>query len=359
MDTYENKPIYRGIDLFKFISAILILLLHIPPVYEGGYFYIFIRQILTVIAVPFFFAASGFLAVKKLSATLKGGAYSAIKRPYLLYIKWSLIYLPLALLSLRNLSISGIIFTYIRNFLLEGSYLTIWYLNALAFAFLFYFLLLKKVSALQCVYISVPLYIVGCLLSSYNQLFVSFPIGQALSDGYYTVFETTKNGLFFGLPFVAIGGFIATEDKQNNHKGRTLSGLVLFGVLIVAEVILRNIFFPNAKSVDFVLFLLPFTAYLLKIAARLDLNEKSVTLCGEKTDLYIILRHLSVLIFLTQRIFIFVIDRVVKIMNGYTATSWLSDFPILKFISVFILTLLFSLLLMVLSRKFKWIRKLY
>lgn len=359
MDEYKNKPIYRGIDLLKFTAAILILLLHVPPAREGSAAHIFIRQILTVTAVPFFFAASGFFAVEKLKGTFREKAFSTIKKPYVLYLKWSVIYLPLSLYALKNLDAVHIAITYIRNFFLEGSYLTIWYLNALAFAFLFYFLLLKKLSPLKCVLLTVPLYVIGCLLSSYNELLVSFPLGQEISGGYYTVFETTKNGLFFGLPFVSIGGLVVANGSKSDSKGTAVAGMCLSGVLIVAEVLLRNAYLPNSKSVDFVIFLLPFTVFALKFASRIDLNAKYVMFCGKKTDLYMIFRNLSVLIFLTQRIFIFAADTVAKILYKYLSIGWLYDFPVLNFIAVSVSTVLFSLLLMILSTRFKWIRKLY
>ena len=52
---------YKTVDLFKFIAALSILLLHVPPFRAGTFAYVVIREIITVFAVPFFFAASGFL----------------------------------------------------------------------------------------------------------------------------------------------------------------------------------------------------------------------------------------------------------------------------------------------------------
>ena len=62
---------YNSIDLMKFIAAILIIILHTSPFQSYSKIISFgFRNIITIIAVPFFFCASGFLLFKKCSVLI-------------------------------------------------------------------------------------------------------------------------------------------------------------------------------------------------------------------------------------------------------------------------------------------------
>ena len=49
-----KKSIYPGLDLFKFICAILILILYANPLVNNTIDGVILREIITPIAVPFF-----------------------------------------------------------------------------------------------------------------------------------------------------------------------------------------------------------------------------------------------------------------------------------------------------------------
>ena len=183
------KVQYRGIDLLKFICALLVLVLHVSPFPDGSFLRVVFREVVCIFAVPFFFAASGYLMTNKLTDK-DMSVLSVIKRPYLLYLIWSALYFPLVLFSwfISENSVFSNFIVYIRDFLFEGSYLTIWYLNALAIALGICHLLLKRFSPRMCLLIALPFYAVACLLSSYNQLLVSNDFGLFASDIYYAVF---------------------------------------------------------------------------------------------------------------------------------------------------------------------------
>ena len=357
-----EKPTYRGIDLFKCIAAMMILLLHVPPFASGSTAHLVLRQMITVTAVPFFFAAAGFFAVRRLSADFRQ-ALPGIKRPYLLYLKWSLIYLPFALFSLvlGGKGAGEAVLTYLRNFLLEGSYLTIWFLNALALAFLLSHLLLRLLSPAGCLCVGAVLYLIGCLFSAYHDVLLRLPLGEVLSQGYYGVFESTKNGLLFGFPLVALGGWVAHRVQKGAavKAGTACIGCAASFAVLCGEVLLRNAFFPHAKSVDFAVSLLPFTLFALQLALSLRLQPRSLRFCAEETDLYALLRQMSILIFLTQRIFIFGVEKANTVLSRWLGITLLSDLPVLSFVLVSSLTVAFSLLLMAAGRRYAQIRNLY
>jgi len=90
---------YNSLDLMKFISAILIIVLHTSPFQSYNALISFgLRNVVTIIAVPFFFCTSGFLLFKKLfvlSQDEKGKYFKHyIKRLCIMYGLWSLVYFP-------------------------------------------------------------------------------------------------------------------------------------------------------------------------------------------------------------------------------------------------------------------------
>lgn len=221
------KSQYKGIDLFKIIAAYLIILLHLP-VFREGLGNDIVRQVVTVVAVPFFFTASGFLLSNKLSA-MDRKLPMCVKINYKKYIIWSLIYFPIVCFGwlVNSKTIGYDLLYYVRDFVLEGSYLTIWFLNALSIALLIEWLLLKKFSKKDCFLISVPFWVIACLLSSYNQLFVENLGGKDITNIYYSIFSTTKNGLLFGFPFISLGVWLA-DKKEKNKKSQFLSLVCVF-----------------------------------------------------------------------------------------------------------------------------------
>ena len=62
---------YNGIDLCKFLCAIMVLIIHVPPfqgeISEGrGYINFFLQEYLCRLAVPFYFISSGFFLFRKM-----------------------------------------------------------------------------------------------------------------------------------------------------------------------------------------------------------------------------------------------------------------------------------------------------
>lgn len=68
----QQKKTYTGIDIAKFVMAILVLMLHTNPftdISKAAEW--FSRSCFTVIAVPFFFTATGYFALKSDSGAKK------------------------------------------------------------------------------------------------------------------------------------------------------------------------------------------------------------------------------------------------------------------------------------------------
>lgn len=142
---------YNSIDAMKFISAVLIIILHTSPFASYSNLISYgLRNIVTIIAVPFFFCASGFILFKKLSlmnnSTDKSVYFKKyIKRLCIMYLIWTAVYLPFVIYGWTENGFSGYeLLQYIKRFFFEGSYSTIWFLPALIVAACFCYFLHKK-----------------------------------------------------------------------------------------------------------------------------------------------------------------------------------------------------------------------
>ena len=113
---------------------------------------------------------------------------------------------------------------------------------------------------------------------------------------------------------------------------------------------MRNKFYPNNQSVDFAFALLPVTFFAIQLAANMRLEEKPI---------YIYLRKLSVLLFLTQRIFIFGFDMLDKVINTAIGYKLLTAIPVVHFLLVAGTTTLFSVCLLSLRKRFPVIDKIF
>ena len=96
---------YNSIDLFRFICAIFVVMIHVNPFGNANRNIIFkyldfgITQYLSRLAVPFFFITSGFFLYRKTvySSFSFNNSKKYIRRILKLYILWSIIYLPLTI----------------------------------------------------------------------------------------------------------------------------------------------------------------------------------------------------------------------------------------------------------------------
>ena len=157
------KTEYNSIDLFKFIMELCVVAIHTNPMANCSN--VFLNRVYenTVnCAVPFFFLSSGYLLAKRLDwpydqvdrLSQKGTSYIIYIYIYIykilrLYLFWSLIYLPVAVIGYSRAGYSIIDGTihYLRRFLFFGGQIDsefLWYLLSTIYAMLLIVFCLKK-----------------------------------------------------------------------------------------------------------------------------------------------------------------------------------------------------------------------
>lgn len=232
---------YKLIDLLKFICAFLVIGIHTRPFQARDnlldqFFYYDISNY----AVPFFYACTGyFLIIKQSGEDLHTKLMFRCKKILKMYLIWSAIYIPLTLVGWIIEGERKLVYLLLclRNFVFVGDNFyswTLWYLNGLIFALILLDILSKRLSIRKIVGIGSFTYLIGIGLTMLNGHLESLPsFFEKPIDLYFSLFVTTRNGLFQSLVFVAIGMLIAQKDSTNELKLCKKDGLFMGGIYIV------------------------------------------------------------------------------------------------------------------------------
>lgn len=222
---------YQNLDLFRFLSSIIIIVLHVRPFFTVSYeIDMAINNIIGRICVPFFFFISGYFAAKQ---EQKKPDYirSYIRSMIPVYLLWSAVYLPwsLSLAAPYIQQVSGLLCTIglptaIQNLLLlllvplavivallySGVYYHLWYFPALLLSMLVLRWWKRKYSLRVLLTVSFVLLLFGATETYYGFCGQFF---QSLLHYYYAVFFTTRNCLFFALFYVTLGYWMGKQEQ--------------------------------------------------------------------------------------------------------------------------------------------------
>ena len=288
---YQNHNVfYQNLDILKFASAILIIMLHLRPFIDSSNELDFVfNNIITRICVPIFFVITGyFVAIKEKSNPTYIDSY--IKKTISLYLVWSIIYLiflicvgikyipvitkfifslniPIPVLIIGILIFSPIALTV--AFLYTGIYYHLWYFPAIIFSLI----LLQKWKQNHKIK---PLLIISFILLLFGATetyYGVFPSSiQKLLSCYYYIFFTTRNFLFFGLFYVVLGYFMGLKEKlYSKHCFPKL--IISFFLLFFETFLLQD---TDRLNSNILLSCIPLTYYLfisaIYLTNKLKLN---------------------------------------------------------------------------------------
>lgn len=355
MDNVQLQPLerknYWALDVVKFVCALLIISAHFAS--ERGHFPTIIDYgfSLYIIAVPFFFACSGFLFFVKLnSLPTRQEKFTYFikyeKRIFIMYGLWTAVYMIHVVTSwfVKGFTIKAVL-NWLHMALAIQTYSTIWFLPALATGIAIMYFLVTKLSKAQLITVCVLLYIFGMLGYTYYFVIDGTPIAT-FYDWFVMIFKTTRNGVFNAVPFVCMGYF-ASNLKLEPSKDKAIKYGACAGVsllLMVGESFLLKLKF-NVTGMDFGIFVAIFTYFLLMTALCIDLKERKI---------FVWLRKLSILIFVSQRLFLSLLPFFFpKVFDALYANSYFG------LIIVLALTIGFSIGFILLSKKVKFLKYMY
>ncbi len=341
----NGKRNYWTLDVLKIILAIIVILRHCGQSFTGAdphLFYYIVTNTISPIAVPAFFIISGFLLFRK--DINKKVIVTQIKRLMVLYLVWSIIYMPFQFIKIYSEvgpSIIKIILKYLQMAIFDGTYYHLWFLPALMISICIVFFLNKYVHSTKISLVIVAiLYITGLLTDTYTFL---FPQLQIVTRFYRAIFLTTRNGIFFGAIFVYIGKCVA--DNEENIKKFAEKYFILGFVVSVVFMFVESYFLcviHNKAIINMNVNSLLVSSLLVLIAIRLD-NGKPHTRSS-------LLRNMSTILFCCHPTIIIVVEYIGNKIDLSLGV---------KILVVLIVSIVISYVCVCLSEKFKIVKCLF
>lgn len=358
----SNKTEFFAVDYFRLIFSIGIVALHLQPLKDmNSVLDYFLGQVLTRLGVPFFFLVSGFFLQKKLDDSKKIKTYLVkLLRLYLLY---TLLYLPQVVYGYIKAE-SGFVHNvmdFIRKFLFVGSFTHLWYFVGLMVAtLLLYFLVGKlRLSDKYITAIVLVLYVIGTVMNTYIQPLaesITVPISELetvdrqylLLSLYYSVFSTTRNGIFFGLPFLFFGYLIAKNKESVCQKNYFVMAIISF-VMMTGEAFIAHEVFGVSKQ-DMLFALLPTSIFVFLSILFIDCksNQRNAQLAKHT-------RNISVLYFVLHLFINFYVSGILSKVFDIELHS------MIRFVLVTIFNYVAAEVIIRMSdiKHFKWLKSFY
>lgn len=343
-----NKLNYQNLDILKYLSSILIIILHLRPFFNfSNELDLAFNNIVTRICVPIFFIITGYFVAKKEQVN-QNYIKKYIKKIIPLYLVWSLLYIPVIIgtiiqyLPIINEYISKInitlplliIFSIILLPIIvlialcyTGVYYHLWYFPAIIFSLLVLKKWKQKFKIKYLLIISFILLLFGATETYYGVL--PFLVKRTLSY-YYNIFFTTRNFLFFGLFYVVLGYYVGTKEKAYS-KYCFLKLIVSFFLLTFEAILLHD---TDRLNSNILLSCVPLTYYLFISSIYITNNIKSNFQFGTYSKYY----------YLIHPMIIFVISLLYKNITYY---------PYLNILLVLLITHIASALIINLKKKNK------
>lgn len=250
---------YSNLDIAKFICALLVVVIHTQPISpDDGLWYFYVQHVITRVAVPLFFAISGYLFFSKLiyeNGKIKHcrentkRLWNCIKKNGTIYLVWSAIYIVARLPqwyasgwwgwhAVKDTMVSTIF---------VGTKYHLWYLLATIYAFPLLYLLLAVVSIKRVWSILIVLWAGECLTYSYQW---ALPVQIPFISFIHSRMSIIPATLFCAIPLLAIGA-ITAEKSTKTKWNFTIAGIGQF--LCATEATLLYLYSPNQTQVSYLI----------------------------------------------------------------------------------------------------------
>ena len=270
-DTLKNQR-NNSIDLFRYVCAVLIVVIHTSP-FHGSTIGTVLREYCARIAVPFFLTVSGFFYFSTYGRR-ENALRKFLQHMVPLYLFWSIPYWLMNLSILHdepNFTLSNFALRCMTEFLTRGSYYHFWFFPALIYSAILATFLWKICSEKTFLTISIMWLLLGCWMTSYSFLAPSFSEvirNSCGENGAYCI----QRILFTGMPYFMLGGAISRR-KDRRHSTARQEYLLLSGLLLLY--ILEKVILSRFGSADLVLtvMLYPLTGWILIVLLRHPLTH--------------------------------------------------------------------------------------
>ena len=268
------------IDLFKFISSILIIGIHTNLFVDINDTLNFaVVDIICRLAVPFFAVCSGYFLSKSLAKNeyvakpIKKQEWKLIK----LYALWAVLYLAYSIpIWIKSGWMSfGAFKDYALATVTQGCHYHLWYLISLIYALPLFYLCVRFIKNRKLLFvIMIVLYIIKALSYGYSPWLPGF-MQSAFQIG--NKFSALFDAVFLLLPLLLLGFFITHHKISFKFS---LSGFLVSFILLPVEAFTLKVF--GQESVSFIFMTFPTAYFLFSLISQLDwkLNGKVCSVLG-------------------------------------------------------------------------------
>lgn len=283
-----NKKALGAFDWFRMIAAALVVAIHAPPITVlGDNGNLFLTGVTARIAVPFFFAVTGFFTDFTNAEKVK----KLILKTCIIYAVSIAVYLPYGTYQAN-----------IKQILFDGAFYHLWYFPALALGAAIVYIL-RKLPTPSALAIAAALYIFGLFGDSYHTLIERAEPLCKVFDALSKIFSYTRNGIFLAPLFLLVGNILGSRSSE--RKSTFMSVMITAQCLILSLVMLtierfslREITFSPHDNM-FVC-LVPCTIFLIMLLSLIKAKPRPI------------LRKISMWIYIIHPIFIDLIRRITR-----------------------------------------------
>jgi hypothetical protein len=305
--TMEEKRNLNGIDLTKFVAAMLVVAGHVRPFLSYSLTLdVFVIHVLARVTIQFFFMTAGYFLFRKIEFPLKGKPqnnkiiFNYCKRVLILYAIWMGIYVGVAFIYfVSQVGFNAYGFYIFYRILEDGSHL--WYLSALVVAALLVYGTLRYVSFKKALVLGFVLYIIGLFGDAYYGVAGNLGFG-GLVKTYADLFVTTRNGLFFGFFFMTMGAYFAKIDFRVK---RPFPLFIVFMAALTLEVFLLRAY-SKPLNFNLMFFALPASICLFSGVLELKLKDRGI---------YRWLRDGSLIVYLIHPLFMMLLPMLLNLVG--------------------------------------------
>ncbi|MCD8083029.1 MAG: acyltransferase [Clostridiales bacterium] len=338
----EEKKQYYGLDVVKFVLALLIAGRHMVQVFYAAEspWRLYINYWLSNLGVPVFFTVAGFLLFRKAADREEGSRMVAryCWRIFKLYVLWCVIYWPIDIYNWYHgtATVAEAVKFYIWSFFCSSTIAQLWYLpgliEACAIVWACYLLFRRKV-VLVLVATGI-LFAMGCIGDNwYFTQFLPFRLQQIIYN-YGQIFITMRNGVFYGSFYVALGLLFAKKKWQ-----------LPFALSAVGTVCFLYVMYREARhcsNINMVVTAAPTAFLLVEAALKVDARPWAI---------YSRLRAMSEWIYLSHFYFFYFFS-----WSAKNIPFALTEFRIMCVI--FVPMVAFAYLMARLAERYRWIGRL-
>lgn len=264
----EHSHAFGTIDIFRIAAALLVVTIHTSPltIWSDTADFLFTR-VLARVAVPFFLMTTGFFTLGRTPVQkARVATFHFYRRTLVLYATAIALYIPLNVYS-GYFAQTHLWQNLLKDLCFDGTFYHLWYLPASLIGMLIVQLLQKCRREGVGWAVVLALYLIGLLGDSYYGMITQSSAVKYLYDAMFTVFDYTRNGLFYAPVFLWMGAWLRRHPLQLSRRACGIALTACFLALCGEALSLRSYGWQRHDSMY--LFLLPVMMCLFSLLLRI------------------------------------------------------------------------------------------